>query len=248
MPYLRRIAQGMAANGASSVLCRDARRRNRRPSIGLAVVFSRRRVRLVCCGMVAGSVAGIERGIRQHTEKDFFNEFSLMLIASIGAFAIGEYPEGVAVMLFYSIGEALQDKAVARARRNISALVDMRPKEATVVRGGKAESVPPESIAVGEEIIVKTGERVPLDGVLLDRDAVFDTAALTGESMPRRIKRDETVLAGMLPTSSATRLRVAKNMPTAHCRASWRWWNMPPNGKRQPNCSSAVLPASTRRL
>ena len=133
-----------------------------------------------------------------------------MLIASIGAFAIGEYPEGVAVMLFYSIGEALQDKAVARARRNISALVDMRPKEATVVRGGKAESVPPESIAVGEEIIVKTGERVPLDGVLLDRDAVFDTAALTGESMPRRIKRDETVLAGMLPTSSATRLRVAK--------------------------------------
>ena len=143
-------------------------------------------------------------------KKDFFNEFSLMLIASIGAFAIGEYPEGVAVMLFYSIGEALQDKAVARARRNISALVDMRPKEATVVRGGKAESVPPESIAVGEEIIVKTGERVPLDGVLLDRDAVFDTAALTGESMPRRIKRDETVLAGMLPTSSATRLRVAK--------------------------------------
>ena len=134
----------------------------------------------------------------------------MMLIASIGAFAIGEYPEGVAVMLFYSIGEALQDKAVARARRNISALVDMRPKEATVVRGGKAESVPPESIAVGEEIIVKTGERVPLDGVLLDRDAVFDTAALTGESMPRRIKRDETVLAGMLPTSSATRLRVAK--------------------------------------
>lgn len=143
-------------------------------------------------------------------KKDFFNEFSLMLIASIGAFAIGEYPEGVAVMLFYSIGEALQDKAVARARRNISALVDMRPKEATVVRGGKAESVPPESIAVGEEIIVKTGERVPLDGVLLDRDAVFDTAALTGESMPRRIKRDETVLAGMLPTSSATRLRVAR--------------------------------------
>ena len=137
-----------------------------------------------------------------------------MLIASIGAFAIGEYPEGVAVMLFYSIGEALQDKAVARARRNISALVDMRPKEATVVRGGKAESVPPESIAVGEEIIVKTGERVPLDGVLLDRDAVFDTAALTGESMPRRIKRDETVLAGMLPDKQRN--------PLARCQKTCR--------------------------
>ena len=193
----------MAANGASSVLCRDARRRNRRPSIGLAFVW-------FAVAWLPVALPVLKEAFDSIRKKDFFNEFSLMLIASIGAFAIGEYPEGVAVMLFYSIGEALQDKAVARARRNISALVDMRPKEATVVRGGKAESVPPESIAVGEEIIVKTGERVPLDGVLLDRDAVFDTAALTGESMPRRIKRDETVLAGMLPTSSATRLRVAR--------------------------------------
>lgn len=141
---------------------------------------------------------------------DIFNEFTLMTLATIGAFYIGEYPEGVAVMLFYSLGEWFQDKAVNRAKHNISALLDVRPETATVIRKGHEERVNPRDVKTGEVIEVKTGERVPLDGTMLNETAAFNTSALTGESLPRNICRGEEVLAGMIATDRVVRLTVTK--------------------------------------
>ena len=143
-------------------------------------------------------------------QKDIFNEFSLMLLATIGAFCIGEYPEGVAVMLFYSVGERVQHRAVDRARRNIRRLLDVRPEKALVLRQGKEQSVFPGEVEVGEMIMVKPGERIPLDGLLQEEYALFDTSALTGESLPRTINRGEEVLAGMIVSGQAIRLKVTK--------------------------------------
>ena len=147
------------------------------------------------------------KSIRQ---KDIFNDFSLMLLATIGAFCIGEYPEGVAVMLFYSVGERVQHRAVDRARRNIRRLLDVRPEKALVLRQGKEQSVFPGEVEVGEMIMVKPGERIPLDGLLQEEYALFDTSALTGESLPRTINRGEEVLAGMIVSGQAIRLNVTK--------------------------------------
>ncbi|MCQ2218985.1 MAG: cadmium-translocating P-type ATPase [Paludibacteraceae bacterium] len=144
------------------------------------------------------------------TEKDYFNEFTLMLLASIGAFCIGEYPEAVAVMLFYTVGEFLQDKAVGRATSDINKLLDVRPAQALVFRNGELCKVAPQDVKVGEIIEVKAGERVPLDGVIAESEALFDTSALTGESNPRNILPGETVLAGMICTNKPTRINVTK--------------------------------------
>ena len=133
-----------------------------------------------------------------------------MLLATIGAFCIGEYPEGVAVMLFYSVGERVQHRAVDRARRNIRRLLDVRPEKALVLRQGKEQSVFPGEVEVGEMIMVKPGERIPLDGLLQEEYALFDTSALTGESLPRTINRGEEVLAGMIVSGQAIRLKVTK--------------------------------------
>lgn len=142
--------------------------------------------------------------------RDFFNEFSLMSIASIGAFCIGEYPEAVAVMLFYSIGETLQDGAVERAKGNINALLDVRPETAAVVEGDKIETKHPSEVKPGDVIEVKVGERLPLDGVLIDGKASFNTAALTGESMPRTVEDGGEVLAGMIAADRTVKVSVTK--------------------------------------
>ena len=141
---------------------------------------------------------------------DVFNEFTLMSLASVGALGIGEYPEAVAVMLFYSIGEAFQERAVDRAKRNISDLLDVRPETVDVLREGEWRSVHPQEVMVGEVIEVKTGGRVPLDGSLMEGKASFDTAALTGESVPRTIRQDEEVLAGMIVTDRVIRMQVTR--------------------------------------
>lgn len=143
-------------------------------------------------------------------EKDIFNEFTLMSIATIGAFFIGEYPEGVAVMLFYSIGELFQQAAVNRVKRNIGALLDVRPEKASVIRDNGIETVLSEEVSVGETVEVKVGERVPLDGIMLTDSASFNTSALTGESVPRNIKKEEEVLAGMIATDSVCRIKVTR--------------------------------------
>lgn len=139
-----------------------------------------------------------------------FNEFTLMTLAAIGAFCIGEYPEGVAVMLFYTVGEIFQERAVGRARRSIGALLDVRPRTANLVGGERTEAIAPERVAVGSEIEIRAGERVPLDGVLLDAEASFNTSALTGESVPRRIRRGENVLAGMIAENRTVRVRTTR--------------------------------------
>ena len=141
---------------------------------------------------------------------DVFNEFTLMSLASVGALGIGEYPEAVAVMLFYSIGEAFQERAVDHAKRNISDLLDVRPETVDVLREGEWRSVHPQEVMVGEVIEVKTGGRVPLDGSLMEGKASFDTAALTGESVPRTIRQDEEVLAGMIVTDRVIRMQVTR--------------------------------------
>lgn len=147
------------------------------------------------------------KSIRQ---KDIFSEFTLMSIATIGAFFIGEYPEGVAVMLFYSVGELFQEAAVNRAKRSISALLDVRPETATVIDGDTPKTVPASDVNVGDIVEVKAGERVPLDGVLKTDVASFNTAALTGESVPRSIRNGEEVLAGMISTDRVSRIEVTK--------------------------------------
>lgn len=152
----------------------------------------------------------LREAFRRLRHGEFFNEFMLMGIATIGAFCIGEYPEGVAVMLFYSIGEAFQDRAVGNAQRNIKALLDVRPETVTVIRDERPETMHPENVKVGETIEIKAGERAPLDGMMQNEQASFNTAALTGESRPRTIRKGETVLAGMIATDRVVRLTVTK--------------------------------------
>ena len=149
-----------------------------------------------------------QEAIESFQDKDYFNEFTLMLIASIGAFFIGEYPEAVGVMLFYTVGETLQDKAVSRATKDISALIDKREKMVKVVKNGEIVSLAPQKVTVGETIRVMPGESVALDGVLSSDSAEFDTAALTGESVPRLIHKGEKVLSGMISLNTAVEIKV----------------------------------------
>ena len=139
---------------------------------------------------------------------DFFNEFFLMSVATIGAFAIGSYSEGVAVMVFYSIGEWFQDAAVSKAKRSIKALLDIRPDEVTVIRNGSNTVIHPGEIKIDEIIQIKPGEKVALDGVLNSESATFNTAALTGESKPDTKRKGEPVLAGMINLDKVTEVKV----------------------------------------
>lgn len=139
---------------------------------------------------------------------DFFNEFFLMSVATIGAFGIGSYSEGVAVMVFYSVGEWFQDAAVSNAKRNIKALLDVRPDEVTVIRNNALLVADPSIIELGETIQVKPGEKVALDGELLSENASFNTAALTGESIPDTKHKGETILAGMINLNTVAEIKV----------------------------------------
>lgn len=150
------------------------------------------------------------KGIKTAIKGDVFTEFFLMSVATIGAFYIGEYPEGVAVMLFYAVGELFQDAAVNRAKRSIKALLDVRPDSADVLRNGIYVNLPPESVKVGETIQIKVGERVPLDGEMLSEGSSFNTSALTGESKPSTFTKGETLLAGMINQEKVVELKVTK--------------------------------------
>lgn len=142
--------------------------------------------------------------------KDFANEFTLMALAVLGAFCIGEYPEGVAVMLFYAVGEKLQEGAVDKARDSIRTLLDMRPQKVSVRRGEGWSILSPDEVQTGDIIEVKAGEHVSLDGKLHEESAFFNTATLTGESIPKEIKQGEEVLAGMIPCEQVIHLTVSR--------------------------------------
>jgi Cd2+/Zn2+-exporting ATPase len=137
-----------------------------------------------------------------------FSEFLLMSIATIGAFAIGEYPEGVAVMLFYSVGEIFQTLAVKRAKTNIQALLDQRPDEVTILENGVSRTIKAEEAKIGDIIQLKAGEKLGLDGELLSETGSFNTAALTGESKPDTKNKGEVVLAGMINLNTVIQVRV----------------------------------------
>lgn len=152
----------------------------------------------------------IKEGWNSIKKGDFFTEFFLMSIATLGAFAIGEYPEGVAVMLFYAVGELFQQAAVNRAKGNIKALLDVRPNEALVFRNGDFISVNPETVEIGEKIQVRVGEKVPLDGILLSDKGSFNTAALTGESKPDTVQKGASVFAGSINLDGVIEVEATK--------------------------------------
>ncbi|MEJ7830897.1 MAG: heavy metal translocating P-type ATPase, partial [Segetibacter sp.] len=162
--------------------------------------------------LIAYILAGrkvLDLAFRKSKRGDFFNEFVLMSVATIGAFVIGEYEEGVAVMVFYQIGEWFQDAAVNRAKRSIKALLDIRPDQVTAIRNGNSEVLLPSEVQLGETIQIKPGEKVALDGELLSDNASFNTAALTGESKPDTKYKGETILAGMINLNTVAEVRVA---------------------------------------
>ena len=151
------------------------------------------------------------QAVKNITRGQVFDENFLMSVSTIGAFAIGEYPEAVAVMLFYQVGEFFQSLAVKRSRKSISDLMDICPDSATVKRNGVLQVVSPESVAVGEIIVVKPGEKIPLDGIVVDGESMLDTKALTGESVPRSIRKGDEALSGCINQSGLLTLKVTKS-------------------------------------
>lgn len=143
-------------------------------------------------------------------EKDFFNEFSLMSLATIGAIGLGEYPEAVAVMLFYSVGEFFQSRAVNQATQNIQALLDVQVDEARLITKEGIITIPSESVEVGHRLQVRVGDKLPVDGILLSEKASFNTVALTGESVPRTLRKGDTILAGMINMDGVIEYEVTK--------------------------------------
>ena len=141
---------------------------------------------------------------------EVFDENFLMTVATLGAFFVGEYPEGVAVMLFYEIGELFQSYAVNKSRKSITALMDIRAEYANLILDGKETKVDPNTVNIGDIIIIKPGEKVPLDGTIIEGETFVDTSALTGESVPRRIVKDEEILAGCINTNGVIKVKVEK--------------------------------------
>ena len=163
--------------------------------------------------LVAYGLAGwhpLTQAARNIARGKIFDENFLMTVATVGAIAIGEYPEAVAVMLFYQVGEAFQDAAVRRSRRSINELVDLRADIARVFRNGVTAEVSPFTVAIGEVILVNLGERVPLDGEVADGMSSLDLSALTGESLPRDVQLGDEILAGSVNLTGVLRLRVSR--------------------------------------
>lgn len=150
------------------------------------------------------------RAVRNIIRGQVFDENFLMSIATIGAFCVGEYPEGVAVMLFYQVGELFQSYAVGRSRKSIAELMDIRPDYANIEVDGVLKQVDPEEVAVGDTIVIKAGERIPLDGTILEGTSTVNTSALTGESLPRDVKPGDEVISGCINQSGLLRVQVQK--------------------------------------
>ncbi|MDU5107982.1 heavy metal translocating P-type ATPase [Clostridium sp.] len=159
--------------------------------------------------LIGGNV--ILTAVKNILRGEVFDENFLMTIATLGAFFIGEYPEGVAVMLFYEIGELFQSYAVNRSRKSITSLMNIRADYANVIRNGREEKVNPETVNIDEIIFVKPGERVPLDGIIVNGSSFVDTSALTGESVPREVFKGDDILAGFINTNGVLNIKVTKN-------------------------------------
>ena len=152
----------------------------------------------------------LRKAVKNIFKGKVFDENFLMAVATLGAFAIGEFPEAVAVMLFYQVGELFQDYAVDKSRKSIAGLMDIRPDYANVVRDGKEEKVSPGEVKIGETILVKPGEKIPLDGLVIEGKTTLDTKALTGESVPREVAEGEQVLSGCINLNGVIKIEVTK--------------------------------------
>lgn len=159
--------------------------------------------------LIGGKV--LTTAIKNIFRGEIFDENFLMTVATLGAFFVGEYPEAVAVILFYEVGELFQSYAVNRSRKSITSLMDIRADYANVIRSGVEEKVNPETVNIDEEIIVRPGERVPLDGIVIEGTSFIDTSALTGESVPREISINEEILAGCINTNGVLKVKVSKS-------------------------------------
>ena len=158
-------------------------------------------------------IVGIEivkKAIRNILRGKVFDENFLMTIATLGAFAIGEFPEAVAVMLFYQVGELFQSYAVNKSRKSIASLMDIRPDYANLIKDGETEKVSPDEVKIGDIILVKPGEKVPLDGTVIEGESMLDTSALTGESVPRKATVGDEVLSGCINQSGILKIQVTK--------------------------------------
>ena len=152
----------------------------------------------------------IYRAVRNISHGQVFDENFLMAVATIGAILLGDYKEGVAVMLFYQIGELFQSYAVGKSRRSITALMDIRPDYANIEQDGKLVQVDPDDVAVGSIILVQPGEKIPLDGVVLTGESTLNTAALTGESRPRTVRPGDEVISGCVNMTGVLKIRTTK--------------------------------------
>lgn len=152
----------------------------------------------------------LRKAVRNIFRGKVFDENFLMAVATIGAFGIGEFPEAVAVMLFYQIGELFQSYAVDKSRKSISSLMDIRPDYANVYRNGKIEKINPEEVKIGEIIVVKPGEKIPLDGRIMEGKTTLDTKALTGESLPKEAQEGEEILSGSININGVIKIQVTK--------------------------------------
>ncbi len=152
----------------------------------------------------------LKKAVRNIFRGKVFDENFLMAVATLGAFGVGEFPEAVAVMLFYQVGELFQSYAVDKSRKSISSLMDIRPDYANVLRDEKEEKIDPDEVKIGEIIVVKPGEKIPLDGVIIEGTTMLDTKALTGESVPVEVKKDDEVLSSSINESGKILVRVSK--------------------------------------
>ena len=188
------------------------------------------------------------KGIRN---RQVFDENFLMAVATVGAIALalytgsGDYTEAVAVMLFYQIGELFQSYAVGKSRRNISELMDIRPDYANVEREGKLEQVDPDEVAVGDVIVVQPGEKVPIDGVILEGESTLNTAALTGESLPREARVGDEIISGCINMTGLLKIRTTKEFGESTVSKILDLWRTPPPGSPGPRLSSPASPRCT---
>jgi Cd2+/Zn2+-exporting ATPase len=173
-----------------------------------AAVSLRLAVFLASYVLIGGDV--LLRALKNISRGQVFDENFLMTLATIGAFAIGEYPEAAAVMLFYQVGEAFQEMAVNRSRKSIAVLMDIRPDFANLKTGTSVRRVNPETVKVGDLIVVKPGEKIPLDGVVSEGNSVLDTSALTGESLPHEVQQGSIVLSGSININGLLTIEVSK--------------------------------------
>ena len=174
--------------------------------------------------IVGGDI--VRKAVRNIFRGNVFDENFLMTIATIGAILIHEYAEGIAVMLFYQVGELFQDHAVDKSRRSIASLMDIRPDYANVKRGDELIQVDPDEVKVGDIIVIKAGERVPLDGKVIEGSSMVDTSALTGESVPREVEVGHEILSGCININGVITAEVTKEYEESTVSKILDLWKM----------------------